>query len=415
MKPVDPLQETPSAPPQAASKDKSILRKPGAILALALAAIAGILYGASFMEHWLSHEATDDAFVDGHIVSIAPKIPGKILAVHVTDNQEVTKGDLLFEIDPGDCEAVVAQKKALLEAANAQYQSAEAAEQQAQAHVQTIEAAFASAKAAMNAAQAAAKRQRGDLDRNQKLASGGAISKQDFEHSSLDTVTADANLDARVSQVTAASAFLQEAGLQGKAATAQRIAAKAEIGKAKAELSQAELQLSYARITAPESGRVTNKSVEPGAYVQAGQALMAIVPHEVWVTANFKESQIAKIHEGLPATVQVDAFPGHALSARVDSIQAGSGARFSLMPPENATGNFVKVVQRVPVKIVFTEATGHLLGPGMSALPEVKVAETPGNRLLIATLALAAIAVVIVVSFVCLKKNRPGKGDERAP
>jgi membrane fusion protein (multidrug efflux system) len=399
---VPTAQRTPAAAEP--SNKPRILRKPWVVLLLAIFAIACILGGARLLWRGLTHESTDDAFVDGHIVAVAPKISGKILAVHVTDNQEVKKGDLLFEIDPHDCESVVAQRKAALEVANSQFRSAEAAVQQARAHVRTIQAAFASAKSTMDAAQAASKRQHGDMDRNQKLVSGGAISKQDFEHSNMDTVTADANLESRASQVTAAAAYLEEATLQGKVADAQQSAAGAEVGKARAELAQAELQLAYTKVTAPEDGRVTNKAIEPGSYVQIGQSLFALVPPEIWVTANFKESQIEKMQAGQPVSVTVDAYPGHVLRARVDSIQAGSGARFSLMPPENATGNFVKVVQRIPVKIVFTEKMDHLVGPGMSAVPVVEVPESRGTAVLIAVLALVATVVVVAVTIVWLRK-----------
>ena len=410
MDPIQPLPATQPVPPSVAASNKtSLLRKPGTLLVLALLGIACILCGAYFLWHGLTHESTDDAFVDAHIIAIAPKVSGKILAVHVTDNQEVQKGDLLFEIDPRDCEAVVAQKKAALEAANAQNRSAEASVRQAQAHVRTIEAAYASAKATLNAAQAASKRQHGDMDRNQKLVTGGAISKQDYEHSSMDTVSADANLESRASQLAAAGAFLEEATLQGTVAVSQQSAAQAEIGKAGAELAQAELQLSYTKVTAPEDGRVTNKSIEAGSYVQIGQSLFALVPHQVWVTANFKESQIEKMRAGMPATVTVDAYPGHVLRARVESLQAGSGARFSLMPPENATGNFVKVVQRIPVKIVFTDPLDHLIGPGMSAVPVVAVPESRGALLLVVLLALAGIVAVLAASGVWLRKIRAGE------
>jgi membrane fusion protein (multidrug efflux system) len=396
-----PPDSQPAAPRPGSRRMKFVL-----VVFISLLAVPGILYGAFFLWHALTHESTDDAFVDGHIVAISPKVAGKILAVHVGDNQDVEKGALLFEIDPRDFEAQVAQKKAALAAAQAQQQSAAASEAQAKAHIKTIDAAVASARATMDAAQAAAKRQQGDLDRNRKLVSGGAISTQDFEHSSMDARTADANLESRAGQVTAAAAYLEEANSQAVVAAAQRVAAEAEIGKANAELDQAELQLSYTKITAPESGHVTAKAIEPGAYVQPGQSVFAIVPHEVWVTANFKESQIGKMRPGQQATITVDAFPGRTWRARVDSLQAGSGARFSLMPPENATGNFVKVVQRIPVKIVFTDPTDHLLGPGMSAVPVVSVPENRGAQLVIIAAALVAVAVVLGLIPVWLRKIR---------
>ena len=172
-------------------------------------------------------------------------------------------------------------------------------------------------------------------------------------------------------------------------------------------LAQAELQLSYTKAVAPEDGRVTTKAVEPGDYVQVGQNLMGLVTPEVWVTANFKETQITHMHPGEPVTVSVDAYPDRELNAHIDSIQAGSGARFSLLPPENATGNFVKVVQRVPVKIVFDEKpeVQQVLGPGMSAVPDVRVKSSTGPALVITVLAAIVILAVVVAALAWLKKT----------
>jgi len=386
----------------------AFFQKPVVILGLVIVSVFGIVYTAILLQNAFTHESTDDAFVDGRIIAIAPRVAGKVSAVHVTDNQEVKKGDLLFEIDPGDYEAVLAQRKAALDVSVAQQKNAEAAVRQAQAHVGTIEAGYASAKATMDAAASAAKRQHGDLQRNQKLASIGAISAQEFEHSSTDEVSANANMESKAKQVDAAAAFLKEAQTQVSAASAQSNAAGAEIEMAKAQLAQAELQCSYTKITAPEDGRVTNKSVEPGAYVQIGQALFALVPREIWVTANFKETQITRMHPGQPATVRVDASPGRAFRAHVESIQAGSGSRFSLMPPENATGNFVKVVQRVPVKIVFDEpmVAFKTPGPGMSALPSVLIRTDNTMQIIIEALALAAIIGVLVGAVLLSRRGR---------
>jgi membrane fusion protein, multidrug efflux system len=189
---------------------------------------------------------------------------------------------------------------------------------------------------------------------------------------------------------------------------AQAVAAQAEVTQAKAELAQAQLQRSYTTVTAPEDGRVTSKAVDAGDYLQIGQTLLALVPHEVWVTANFKETQITLMRPQQEVMVQVDAYPDRKLRAHVDSIQAGSGARFSLLPPENATGNFVKVVQRVPVKIVFDELMDvqRELGPGMSAVPEVKVKGEAGPLLIVACVAGLAILAVIVLTVFWLGKIR---------
>jgi membrane fusion protein (multidrug efflux system) len=381
MNAAPPASDSPDAPAGASRPDekrRSFFNKPGAVWPVALVAIGAIFYGATVMWHLFTHESTDDAFVDGRIIAIAPKVSGKISAVRITDNQEVKKGDPLFEIDPRDYEAAGAQKKAALDVARAREKSAAASLEQARAHVLTIQSGLESAKASMEAASAAAKRQHGDLKRNQKLAAGGAISSQEFEHASLDAVSASANLESKASQMAAFAAFLQEAQTQVVSAESQAAAAKAEVERARADLALSDLQISYTLVTAPEDGRVTNKALEPGAFVQVGQALFALVPREFWVTANFKETQITRIRPGQPVRVKVDAYPGHSFRAKVESIQAGSGARFSLLPPENATGNFVKVVQRIPVKIVFDEKpdSRFLLGPGMSAEPDIKTNES---------------------------------------
>ncbi|MEI8342500.1 MAG: HlyD family secretion protein [Verrucomicrobiota bacterium] len=403
----DPLKEPPNeGNPQPAPP--AFYKKPVMILILAVVAVLGIVYTATLLQNAFTHESTDDAAIDGRIISIAPKVSGKIAAVYIADNQEVKKGDLLFEIDPRDFESVRDQRKAALDVALAQQKSAEAAVEQAQAHIGTIEAGYASAKASLDAAVAAAKRQHGDLQRNQKLAATGAISAQEFDHSTSDDVSANANMESKSKQADAAAAFLGEAHTQVTAASAQSTAATAEIEMAKAQLAQAELQLSYTKVTAPEDGRITNKSVEPGSYVQIGQALFALVPREIWVTANFKETQITRMHPGQPATVQVDASPGRAFRAHVDSIQAGSGSRFSLMPPENSTGNFVKVVQRVPVKIVFDENMDAIKipGPGMSALPSVQIRSDNKVQIVIGIIAIAAILMVLGGATILARSSR---------
>jgi membrane fusion protein (multidrug efflux system) len=190
---------------------------------------------------------------------------------------------------------------------------------------------------------------------------------------------AEAQTAARQAQLEQANARLtsaQSAPVQVAQSSSRAEGSKADAEKARAEVEQATLNLSYTRIYAPAAGHVTKKNVEPGIFVQVGQSLMAIVPPDVWITANFKETQLTHMRPGQPVTVSVDTYPGETFHGRVDSIQRGTGSRFSLLPPENATGNFVKVVQRIPVKIVFDrpeELAKYLLVPGMSVVPEVNV------------------------------------------
>jgi membrane fusion protein (multidrug efflux system) len=385
---------------------RPFFQRRGVIVGAAVLAVCASVYLATVFFHGLTHESTDDAFIDAHIVSVAPKIAGRISAVKVRDNQLVQKGELLLEIDPRDIEATVAQKQAALELARAHLENARLSAEQAAAHVATVRAAFASVEASTNASAAETEKLRGDFGRNKELVASGAISKQDFQHSLSDLSSSEANLDAKKKQLQAAAALAEEARKQAGSAKAQVSAAQAEVAEAQAELHQAALQKSYTAISAPEAGRVTNKSIEAGNYVQVGQPLFAIVPTHVWVTANFKETQLTNMHPGQPAKVEVDAYPGRAMRGHVDSIQAGSGARFSLLPPENATGNFVKVVQRVPVKIVLDEQPGvqQILGPGMSAVPDVKVKGGVGPAVLVSVIALLAIALVIGASVWWLRR-----------
>jgi membrane fusion protein (multidrug efflux system) len=385
-----------------------LFHRPVVVIAAAALAIFGIIYGARMMFHSFTHESTDDAFIDSHIIAVAPKIAGRVTAVHVNDNQQVKKGDPLVDIDPADAAALLAQKRAAVEVAEAKLRSAQSAAEQADAHLGTLHAAYESAAASAAAAAASANKNRGDLERNTQLVSRGAISRQDFEHSSIDTQAAQATLDSKKKQMDAAAAYMKEAEKSAQASLTQVEAAKAEVDEAEAAAKQAQLQVGYTKITAPEDGRITSKAVEPGAYVQVGQNLLALVTPEVWVTANFKETQLRDMRPGQPVTIAVDAYPDRQLRGRIDSIQAGSGARFSLLPPENATGNYVKVVQRVPVKIVFDEQPDvqRVLGPGMSAVPDVKVKSGFGVAVTTGVIALIAVFLVVVATALWLGRIR---------
>lgn len=401
--PEEKRQETarrPAVADEAAAKPakRPLLRRPFVVLAMAAALLAAIIYGSVAMLHALTHETTDDAFIDAHIIAMAPKISGRVTDVRVNDNQLVKKGDLLAEIDPADAEAVVAQKRASVEVARAKQRNAETAAEQAEAHLNTLHAAYGAAAASANAAAAETNKSRGDLQRNEHLITTGAISKQDYEHSAIDTSAAEATLDSKKKQMEAAGAYMAEAEKQVQSAHVQVDAAKAEVAEAEATLQQATLQSSYAKLTAPADGRITNKAVESGSYVQVGQNLLALVTPDVWVTANFKETQLADMRPGQPVEIAVDAYPDRKLHGHVDSIQAGSGARFSLLPPENATGNYVKVVQRVPVKIVFDEQPGvqRVLGPGMSAVPDVKVNSSVHVAITIGVIAVILSCLVVL-------------------
>lgn len=316
-----------------AVQEKPRVRKVAITVVIILSVIA-VIMGIRYVRQALSYRSTDDAFIEAHVTAISSRVPGHILKVHVNDNQPVTVGDVLVELDPADYQAKLDAEQALLEAARATAQQS---------------------RAQIDAAIAEAQRTELDLKRYQQLVASDSATKQKLDY---------------------ATAAAQAAAAQLEAAKKQIAVADARTAQAQAATQQAALALSYTKIVAPQGGKVTKKSVEPGEYVTVGQPLFAIVGKDVWVVANYKETQLKHMHVGQKAFVSVDAYPGKKLNAHVESIQSGTGARFSLLPPENATGNYVKVVQRVPVKIVFDEDPNVLsrLAPGMSVVPNVSVA-----------------------------------------
>jgi membrane fusion protein (multidrug efflux system) len=350
-------ENTPKGPPPDKGAAKKRLRR---TLAAAAALIVAVAAGAYYFWFVVPFQSTDDAFVEGYVIPIAPKVPGYVAQLLITDNQAVKKGEVLLEIDPRDYETSAAQARADLDAARSQLN-------QSQAQVTVSRAKVAQAQAAVVAADAENQRAADDLKRYESV-DNSAVSRSAFDMAQSRARTAKANLEGARSQVQAAEAgvTLSEAGVETASAAVQQTEAK---------LRQAELNLSYTKVTAPEDGRVTRRVVEQGAYIQPGQALMAIVPRRYWVIANFKETQLTHMCPGQPVEIKVDAYPQFKFKGHVDSIQSGAGARFSLFPPENATGNYIKVVQRVPVKIVFDDDphTQLALGPGMSADPKVRV------------------------------------------
>lgn len=396
-----------------------------------------LAYAVSLWRYAQIHVSTDDAYVTGHIAPVSARVAGTVLQVLVDDNQDVKAGDILVRLDPRDYEVALAQARAAVEAARGEMQNAavnvpltnettQSGVQQAEAALAAAEhgqqvashdlearrgalqakgSAVAAAEAAVRAAAADFERARLDRGRAAELFKAQLIARQDLDHADATFKNARASLDAARekaaqargevqqaeaavrSQTAAVAQMAQRAGearaalssarsqrQQVKVRQAQVEAAQGQFARALANLQQAELNLGYTTIRAPLTGRVTRKAVEVGQVVQAGQPLLSVVDLDgVWVVANFKETQLTDVRPGQRAIITVDTYPGMEFKARVDSIQAGSGAVFSLLPPENATGNFVKVVQRVPVKLVFErgENSRHLLVPGMSVVPTI--------------------------------------------
>ena len=385
-----------------------LLRNPRAKLWLFFAIAVLLLAAVVLWRYFGSYESTDDAQIDGHINAVSARVSGHVVKLNVEDNQYVEKGTVLVEIDPTDYEVAVARARA--DYADAQAQAAAAGINVPITNVSTssqvsgTQAGVANAKAGIAAARqqlAAAHAQvveaeannvkaQNDLARYKQLIDKQEISQQQYDQaiaaakgSAAGLEGARAAADAAAAQVEQAQSKLLQASADLRTAQtapqmmqairSRALSAQANADRKKADLQQAELNLQYTKIVAPVSGIVSDRTVEIGQNVQTGQEMMKIIPLEdIWVTANFKETQLRKMKPGLAAEIVVDAN-GKKYKGHVDSIAGASGARFSLLPPENATGNYVKVVQRIPVKIVFEpgETKTHELRPGMSVVPKV--------------------------------------------
>jgi membrane fusion protein (multidrug efflux system) len=348
----------------AISKPKRSRRRLFIISTLGALALAG---GTFWYIDNVGYETTDDATIEGHVIQVSPKVSAHVKTVHFDDNYQVRKGDLLIELDPRDFEVSLASAVANLASAQSKLTEAEAQQNVAKA-------SLGQAKADLLSAQATADNAKADLDRNQRLFQTHVIDRREYDASVAQAKSALANVESATKKVAS-----QEAQVQ--LTSAEYVTASSGEKQAEAQLRQAQLQLSYTKIFAPFDGRITKKSIEPGNYVQPGQTLFSLVPPDVWVVANFKETQLKQMKVGQPVSVRVDALPDRPFRAHIESFQVGTGGRFTLLPPENATGNFVKVVQRVPVKIVFDEPVANLerLWPGESVEPKVRLGNNSGK------------------------------------
>jgi membrane fusion protein (multidrug efflux system) len=329
----------------------------GPLILLAVAAVAVWYY----IHDVAPYETTDDAFIASYVTYVGPRISGPVTKLLVTDNQRVKAGDELLEIDARDFQSLVDQASADLDAAGSRVA-------QSDAQITVDQSKADQQNAAIPAAQAAADRAAADLVRYETVESQ-AVSRSQLDLAKSQSKSTAAEVEVARNQARAAAGQVERD-------RADLATAKAQVKQAQTRLEQAQLQLSYTKIFAPRDGRVTRRTVEQGAYVQTGQALLALVPDDLWVVANFKETQLENMRPGQTVALKVDAYPHHEFKGKVDSLQAGSGATFSLLPPENAVGNYVKVVQRVPVKILFDEPLDlnrYNLAPGLSVEPKVRV------------------------------------------
>jgi membrane fusion protein (multidrug efflux system) len=372
-------------------------------LILAAVVLAAVLGYALFTLYNRGKESTDDAQVDADVVPVSARVAGAVLHVHVKDNATVKKGDVLVEIDPAELQAKVKETEAELAAANAQAEAADAqvaivaatskgglSAAKAQlsgsaASVGSADAQIAAAQAAVKRAEAEAQKAKQDLDRAESLRKDEAIPQSHVDTARATNATAQAALAqaraqlavvedmkrAAQTRVSESAARVQQSApvdAQLSAAKASADLAHARAAAAQAALDQTKLQLTYTRIEAPIDGVLSKLAVREGQLVQPGSPIVMVVPSTTYVTANFKETQVGEMKPGQRATIAIDAFPGRELEGKVASASPGTGARFSLLPPDNASGNFVKVVQRVPIKIEWTNLPPDIrLAAGMSA------------------------------------------------
>lgn len=317
-------------------KPKGIKRTVTGIVVVAVLVLAGV-----YIHNEMQYESTDDAYVETTTVNVAPRVSGQIEDVFVTDNQHVKGGDLVAIIDDADY-------KIKLEQADSSFEKIKLDQQNAKANQAAAESNIKLAKK--------------DLDRYKNLYEQGAVSKQTYDSAKVNYDNAQAGL----TQANQAL-FSDKSG---------KTVADANLRTAKAAKDKAALDLSYTKIYAPQSGTVSSRRVEKGMYVTAGSPLFTLVPENVWVVANFKENQLRGMKPGQVVDIKIDTYPNKVFKGKIDSIQRASGAKSSLFPPENAVGSFVKIVQRIPVKIVFTEnidPNEYNIVPGMSVVPKVKV------------------------------------------
>lgn len=305
-----------------------------------------IIFGIYSFINSLSYQSTDDAFVEGRLVQIAPKVSGQVISLNVDDNDFVHKGDLLLEIDPRDFQNKVNELQSSLN------------EAKANKDVSTSDISKSSADLAdVNKNLEFARK---DYIRYTKLKANGLCTKQEYDE-------AETAYKQALEKRNATAAMLKSTQSKDKASGAN-------IEKIEAQLAQAKLDLSYTKIYAPQDGYVSSRAVENGNYVNKAQPLMAVVSPKIWIVANYKETQVGKMRKGQPVTIKIDTYPGKKFKGEVDSIQLASGAKSSLFPPENAVGSYIKVVQRIPVKIVFKEdISKYAIAPGMSVVPKVKI------------------------------------------
>ncbi|MGL5166072.1 MAG: HlyD family secretion protein [Afipia sp.] len=348
-----------------ASGRPGFLRRRPVVSAIGAVLLCAVIGGSYLYVDYSSHfESTDDAFVAARQTTLAPKVAGYITSVPLTDNQHVAAGDVIARIDDSDYRIALQQALAQVGAAQASIENVDAQLDVQQAQISANKAQVDQAQAGLVFAQ----QQNERYERLEQTGSGTVQNAQQYS----------SQLHQQQAALASAQATLRLAERQIEALKAQRASAVANLAQAQAQRDQAQLNLSYTTVRAAQSGRVVNLGAAVGQFAQPGTNLSMFVPDEIWVTANFKEIQLDRMRPNDAVTLRIDAYPGRSIHGHVDSVQPGSGTAFSLLPAQNATGNYVKIVQRVPVKIVMDDPPEDVaLGPGMSVVPTVRVDATP--------------------------------------
>jgi len=345
---------------------------------LIVALVVGVVALFFFLEYRRTHVTTDDAFVDGRIHVVASKVPGTVLALHVKDNQFVNKDEPVLDIDPVDYRVAVQEAQANLEMEKARLTEVQSRVETTRKQLMEIRASLDAARSALKAQEALAWKADADIKRAEPLIKEQIVTQEYYDQRKT-------NQDVAVAQVKSARENVNrlEGSVESQKSLIRQMEAavapqQALIQQREALVEKAKLNLGYTKILAPASGYVTKRSAEVGNQVQAGQPLLAVVPlaqEQIWITANYKETELRDVKPGQKVEIKVDTYPGKVFRGRVNSIMAGTGSVFSLFPPENATGNYVKIVQRIPVRVTLDEGSDpdHLLRVGMSVVPTIFV------------------------------------------
>ncbi len=362
--------------PEEVKQSNSHRRKIAAAVVFAVLAAIGAVIVYFYMQYKNTHITTDDAFIEGYVHVIASKVSGTVKTILVNDNQFVKQGDVLVELEVRDYEAKVKEASSALNAERAKLAEMAARIETAKRQLSELQARADSAKAVIELQKASLEQAESDAKRADGLFKKDAISREKYEKTMTARKVSAAQLKASQEELRSATAGVEAQKAVIRQAEAARTTQLSTIKQKEAVLETADLNYGYTKIYAPVDGYVTKKSVETGNQVQIGQPLMSVVPlSDIYITANYKETQLDKVRPGQKVDIKVDTYPGKTFKGTVDSIMAGTGAVFSLFPPENATGNYVKVVQRIPLKIVLEKNTdpGHVLRIGMSVVPTIIV------------------------------------------